>query len=105
MERARRLAGGLQARRRAGDGDLLDLEILVEQVVGVDDEVGAAAAEREAFLQTRVDGHLEREARAAVAERAHGFGTLVETRENHETREMLPVLIASDDPEGRVVRE
>ena len=60
---------------------------------------------REALLQPRVDGHLEGEARAAVAERAHRLGALVQVRHDDQPREVLPVLIAADEPERRVVRK
>src|SRR5580765_7865516 len=68
---SRRLDGGGQSRRGAGDGELLDFERLVEQVVSVEDRGQAVRAEAEAFLQPRVDGHRKRESRPAVAEGAH----------------------------------
>ena len=60
---------------------------------------------RESFLEPRVDGHLEREARAPVAECAHRFGPLIQLRHDHQAREVLAVLVPADDRRTCVVRE
>src|ERR1043165_4349935 len=63
LDDARRLDGGGQSRGRAGDRELFDFERLVEDIVGVDDRGQAARADREAFLQPRIDGHRSEERR------------------------------------------
>jgi len=85
--------------------DFLDLEILVEQVVGVDDQIRAAAADGEAFLDARIDRHLEGEAVRPCAERAHRLGALVQARKNHSRAKCCPILITADDAERDVRAE
>src|SRR5205823_13122932 len=82
LDHPRRLDRGRQARGGAGDRELLDLERHVQQVVGVHDRREAVRADRERFLQPRVERAREREPRAAVAERAHSLGALVESRQD-----------------------
>src|SRR5260370_246353 len=80
LDHARRLDCGRQPRRGARHWELFDLETLVEQVVRVQDRRHAARADREPFLQPRIDGHRKGETRAAVAEGAHRFEALIESR-------------------------
>src|SRR5207245_10225166 len=102
---ARRLDGRRQARRRARDRALLDLERLVEQVVRVREERDLLRAGGPRLRQPRIDGHREREPRPAVAERADGLRALIQIRHDDQPREVLAVLVAREQPEVVAARK
>src|SRR5688572_11360012 len=94
---ARRLNGGRQPRYGAGDGELLDLKRLIEEVVGVDERTDTPAADAESLLEPRVDRHRKRKSRLAVGKGTDRLRALIQALHDHQAREVLAVLVAGDD--------
>src|SRR5437868_421262 len=105
VQREWRLYGGALPRRRPAHGCFLVFEELVEQVVGLDDPDEALAVDGQPLLNPQIQIRREAEARPPIAERANGFRTLIQPRQDHEAREMLAVLIPRGHADREVVRE